>query len=185
MNTIDLFRLKSIKADITENIRIRGRFMIEEIVPDSGGSILPGSGEINSRIIFPNMILDTGVVEIVKWLANSGSPQSAGWPAYMAAGSGTTAAAHDDEGLENELDRVAADLTAETEVASSADKILQAIGYFYAGVGKSTLTEFSLQKLAAAGGGDIAYNRGVVTPARDNENNDLRVTYQSLIAPVA
>jgi hypothetical protein len=145
------------------------------------GEYIPGSEQINE-----NMVVDTGAVEIVKWLANS-SPASAGAFQYMALGSGVTAAAHGQTSLVTEYTgvgtyaRISGTQSVQAEGAYG-NKVYQVLAEFPACTGCSAAGEIGLFNQLAVGGTMLI--RLVLSPVRDNENNALEITYQLTVAPV-
>jgi hypothetical protein len=150
------------------------------------GEIVPGSEQVDE-----NMVVDTGAIELVKWLVNS-SPQSAGAFKYMGLGTSTTAAAHGQTALIGELTggtptytRIAGTQSAVNEVLYPANgaKVYQLDATFPAttATGSNAVGEYGLFNQLAAGG--IMLVRAVFSPVRDNQNNVLEVIYQLTVAP--
>lgn len=161
------------------SLKFYGRVITRYKNPKTG-EYIPGSEQINE-----NMVVDTGAVEIVKWLANS-TPVSAGVFKYLALGSGSTAAAHGQTTLVTEYTgvgtyaRISGTQSVQAEGANG-NKIYQVVAEFPACAGCSAAAELGLFNQLAVGGTMLI--RLVLSPVRDNENNDLEVTYQLTVAP--
>jgi hypothetical protein len=145
------------------------------------GEYIEGSEQIDT-----NMVVDGGAVEIVKWLANSSAAADGAFK-YMALGSGSTAAGHAQTALVSEYTgvgtyvRISGTQSVQAE-SSYGNKVYQVIAEFPAFAGGSAAREYGLFDQLAAGGTMLI--RAVFAVARDNENNNLEITYKLTVAPV-
>lgn len=177
--------------------------------PDEKDTQIRLVGKVMSRYLDPvtfeptsdwqvdyNMVVDTGAVEIVKWLCNE-TPAAAGAIKYMGLGATATAAAHDQTALlaeyadsstpGSEYARATATLLAVETTAESGNgkKTYRATGNFAASnqTNRDVVAEFGMFTAAASGAG-VMLNRSVFSPVKDNKNNALQVVYELTVAPV-
>ena len=180
--------------------------MITSKISVKDGGMIRMNGIVKTRYLDPvtlhptsdwmidkNLVVDVAAVEIVKWLADA-TPQAAGLWSYMALGSGSTAAAHDDTGLTTEFAdsavggseyaRAVSVLTAEASGANG-DKVYQAVATFAASAqtNRDVVKEFGMFTTLESGSG-VMFNHSVFTVVRDNKNNALEIIYQCTVAPV-
>lgn len=174
---------------------------VDSKIKTHGESFIKITGEIISRYLYPgtnievpgsrqvdhNLVVDTGAIEIAKWLVND-SAQADGLFKYMALGSGVTAAGSTQTALVTEYTgvgtyvRILAALTRTTEQpAGTISKVYTAIATFPSFTGGSAVKEFGMFTTLAVGG--VMFNRSVFATTRDNENNDLEITYNCTVAP--
>jgi hypothetical protein len=163
----------------TGELKFKGRVISRYIDPKTG-EYIPGSEQIDT-----NMVVDTGAVAIVKWLANATAPADGAFK-YMALGSSATAAAHAQAALVAEYTGVGAyvRISGTQTVAAeggNGNKVYQVVALFPAFTGGSAVREYGLFDQLAAGGTMLI--RAVFSVARDNENNSLEITYQLTVAP--
>lgn len=174
-----------VKSDETK-LRLTGKVMTRYLDPIT---LNPTSDwQINH-----NLVVDTGAVEIVKWLVNSSAIADGAFK-YMALGSTGTAAAHGQTALLSEYAdsstpgalyaREVAVLAAVAEGAYG-NKVYQATATFAASTqtDRDKVAEFGMFNTLASGTG-IMYNRSVLSPVRDNMYNALEIIYQCTVAPV-
>ena len=164
---------------IKESGMLKGRVISRYLDPVTMEPI-PGTEQIDE-----NMVVDTGAIEIVKWLYGSGSVATGAFK-YMALGSSATAASHAQTTLVAEYTgtgtyaRVSGTQSIQNDGGSVA-KVYQVVAQFGASTGMSAVAELGLFTQLAVGG--TMLNRLVLSPTRDNLNNAVEYTYQLTVAP--
>lgn len=175
-----------VSTDKGTTIRLAGEVITEYLYPGTK-IVVPGS-----RMVDHNLVVDTGAMEIVKWLQGATTVESKGAFKYMGIGSGSTAAGSTQIALVTELTagtptyaRQVATLTITTEQpAGTISKVFTAVATFpqNTSTGSDVIKEFALFDSALAGT-SVMFNRSVFATARDNANNDLQITYNCTVAP--
>ena len=179
---------------------------VDSKIKTHGESFIKITGEVISRYLYPgtnievpgsrqvdhNLVVDTGAIEIVKYLQGATTIEAKGAFKYMGIGTTATAAASINTSLTGELTggtptyaRIVAPLTITTEQpAGTISKVFTAIATFAqtTATGSNLIREFGLFDSALAGT-NVLFNRSVFATARDNENNDLEITYNCTVAP--
>jgi hypothetical protein len=144
------------------------------------GEYIPGSEQTDR-----NMVVDTGAVEIVKWLANA-TPAAAGIFKYVGIGSTATAAAHGQTALLAEYSaggytRITGTQSVQAE-SGNGNKVYQVVAEFPVEATRTAVAEMGLFN-SATPAGSIMMVRLVFSPTRDNANNTLEITYKLTVAP--
>lgn len=157
---------------------------VKESAPKIVGKVItkerdPKTGMLISTRVDYNILTYDSRNEICKWLANSGTPISAGAYSYLAIGYGTTAAAADQSALVSELTRQSSTLSVETDTTTSQDIVFQATTTFTATNSDNYDTVWEIGLFDAASAGNM-FNRVKLDVARDNKNNDLEIIYQCI-----
>ncbi len=149
-----------------DNPMIKGKAIIKEINPESG--------EVVSKEVQENLIVQTGLNEIAKYLEANNSPATF---EYMAVGDGATAGtspSNGDTSLTNELDRSSAITPSRTDnVVTFTYTFIQSSS----SPDKSSLTEMGIFDSSTDDSG-IMLNRIIFDTAKDNATNDLEITYE-------
>jgi hypothetical protein len=160
-------------------MRLEGRVISRYLDPVTWKRI-PGTVQVDE-----NMVVDTGAIEIVKWLYGSGAVSTGAFK-YMGLGSSATAAAHAQTALLAEYTgtgvyvRVSGTQSIQNDGGGVA-KVYQVVSQFAASTGMAAVAELGLFTQLAVGG--TMLNRLVLSPTRDNLNNAVEYTYQLTVAP--
>lgn len=142
------------------NLKMRGIATIREINPKTGTVISEEKKQ--------NIVTDAGAEAVVDYLADNAVDAFE----FMAIGSGTTSVDESDTALEDEEDRSGA------ITPSTSGKTITWEHTFSSGAGKSAITEMGM--LNASSNGTL-FNHLTFT-AKDNENNDLNITYDLTVS---
>ncbi len=152
-----------------DKIEIKGIATIKEVDPDTG--------EVLSEETKENLIVhDAGSEQIADYIAGN---TPANHFEYMAIGSDGTSATKDDTGLGTQT-AISTAITPSVISGGTYDRVVQWVHTFSAGDGGSSVEEMGMFNGSTGTGTDGMLNHLTFT-AKDNQNNDLEITYELTI----